>query len=106
MSINNRDIMPLIEFIKIDKYHVSCSFKCSVTNRSVISVVPFEPYEGKIEFTWKEILLHPILSYNRYYHTPITIFGNNCHETIILKAFEKVAQHFVWDEKENKYVYN
>lgn len=105
MHESYENIKKLVESIKVDKFHVSCYFKCSVTNRTVVSTVPFEPYSGKIEFTWREILLHPIRSYNIYRHTPITIYGNGCDETIVLKAFEKVKNHFVWDNELNRYVY-
>ncbi len=104
MPITHQNIISLLEFVKIDRFYVVCHFRCKVTNKSVISTVPFEPYDGKIELTWQEILLHPIESYNRYYHTPITIYGNDCHETIVLKAFKNVADHFRWNQEKNQYV--
>lgn len=82
-----------------------CHFKYKTTNRSIVSSVPFEPYEGKIEFSWQELLLHPFKSYNRYYHTPIVIYGNDTHETIVLKAFKKVSSHFQFN-RESKYLGN
>jgi len=51
------------------------------------------------------MLLHPIKSYNRYYHTPIKIYGDDCQETIVLKAFEKVSKYFEWNAKEQKNTY-
>jgi len=101
--INHENILELVDYVKIDSFSVVCHFKCKETNKSVVSAVPFEPYEGKIELSWREILLHPIESYNRYYHTPITIYAQECHETIVLKAFKKVSKHFKWNAKEKKY---
>jgi len=104
MLSKHENIIKLLEFVRIDKYYIVCHFKCKVKNKTVISSVAFEPYDGKIELTWLDILFHPIKSYNRYYHTPITIYGNNCHETIVLKAFMNVAKKFRWDFKEEKYI--
>ncbi len=106
MHENYENIIKLVENIKVDKFHVSCYFKCNITNATLVSTVAFEPYNGKIELSWKEMLLHPIDSYNKYYHTPITIYGNSCDETIVLKAFEKVEKHFVWNNELKQYVRN
>jgi len=105
MLITQGDIIAILDFVRIDKFYVSCHFKCSIKNKTVISKVPFEPYQGKIIITWKEILLHPRESYNKYYHTPITIYGNECHETIVLKAFENVSNHFKWSYEDKRYIY-
>jgi len=105
MEIMHSKITSLIEYIKIDTFSVTCYFKCEETNRRVVSIVAFEPYEGKIEFTWQEILFHPMKSYNKYHHTPITIYGNDTHETIVLKAFEKVADKFQWNSTKENYIY-
>jgi len=105
MPITHKNIVNLLEYVKIDSFSIVCHFKCTETNKSVVSSVPFEPYGGKIEFTWQELLLHPLKSYNRYYHTPITIYSNDIHETIILKAFQKVSKHFLWNSEKNKYIY-
>lgn len=104
MIENNKKIVSLLDYVKIDGYSVVCCFKCNVKNRSVVSVVPFEPFDGKIEISFKDMILHPINSYNRYYHTPIKIYGDNCHETIVLKAFRRVAHNFEYDNKEEKYI--
>jgi len=106
MPINHTKIISLLEFVKIDRFYVVCHFKCKRTNKVVVSTVPFEPYDGKIEISWQDMILHPIQSYNRYFHTPITIYGNDCHETIVLKAFEKVSQYFDWNPKEQTYIYH
>lgn len=106
MIKNKNKIIPLLDFIKVDKFYVVCHFKCRVRNKTVISTVPFEPYDGKIELTWKDILFHPIKSYNRYYHTPIKIYGGDCHETIVLKAFEKVSKYFDWNSEQQRYIYH
>jgi len=100
----DRDILSLLDHVKIDSYTVTCYFKCSQTNKSIISVVPFEPYNGKIELTYKDILLHPIKSYNRYYHTPIVIYSNKNDNTIVYKAFKKVSAKFRWNAQNNKYI--
>ncbi len=105
MPITHQNIVSLIEYIKIDSFSIVCHFKCKVTNKSTVSSLAFEPYNGKIEFTWQEILFHPLKSYNRYYHTPITIYGNETHETIVLKAFKKVANEFKWNSKTNNYIH-
>ena len=91
MPISHKKIISLLEYIKIDSFSVVCHFKCEKTDKSIISIVPFEPYDGKIEFTWQDLLFHPIKSYNRYYHTPIVIYASDVHETIVLKAFNKIA---------------
>ncbi len=106
MPINHNKILSLLDFVKIDRFYIICHFRCKTTNKTIVSTVPFEPYDGKIEISWQEMLLHPIESYNRYFHTPITIYGNDTHETIVLKAFEKVAQYFDWNAKEQKYIYH
>jgi len=106
MPISNSEILQLLDSIEIDKFYVICHFKCHFKNKTVISTVPFEPYDGKIEISWQEILLHPIKSYNKYYHTPIIIYNNDCNNTIVLKAFEKVSKYFVWDEKMKTYIYS
>ena len=106
MSVHKNGILALVDFVKIDKSYVSCHFKCSIKDKTVISTVAFEPYDGKIEFTWKEIVLHPLRSYNKYYHTPIIIYGNDCEETIVLKAFKNVANYFIWNQKQDRYIYN
>jgi len=101
-----KSIINLLDHLKIDKFYVVCHFKCTVTQKVVVSTVPFEPYNGKIEITAKDMLLHPIKSYHRYYHTPIMIYGNDCQETVVLKAFEKIAEYFIWDNEEQQYIYN
>jgi len=106
MPITHTNIINLLEYIKIDSFSVICHFKCKETNKSVVSAVAFEPYEGKIEISWQDMLLHPIKSYNRYYHTPITIYSDDCHETIVLKAFKKVSNKFIWNSQKQKYIYN
>jgi hypothetical protein len=98
------NIKPLLDSVKINEFYVTCRFKCSVKGKTIVSVVPFEPFEGKIEFTWKEILFHPLKSYNRYYHTPIRIYGENFQHTIVLKAFNKVANNFKWDNELRKFI--
>ena len=97
MQANHKKIVSLLEFVKIDRFNVVCHFKCKTTNKTIVSTVPFEPYDGKIVITWQDALLHPFESYNRYFHTPITIYGNDCHETIVLKAFEKVSKYLPLD---------
>ena len=106
MNSSEKNIASLVELVRIDRFSVSCHFKCSVKNKTIVSTVAFEPFEGKIDISWQDILLHPIESYNRYYHTPITIYGNNCQDTIVLKAFKKVSNHFIWNSQQQKYIYN
>ncbi|MDB2562445.1 hypothetical protein N9X61_02455 [Sulfurimonas sp.] len=106
MKPHKKAIRLLVDSVCVDGDTVICHFRCRVKDKIVTSKVPFEPYDGKIEFKWQDIVFHPIASYNRYYHTPITIYGSNCDETIVLKAFEKVAKYFIWNQKEEKYIYN
>lgn len=106
MSITHDDVVSILDFVKIDKFYVSCHFKCNVKHKTVISTVAFEPYQGAIEIPWQDMLLHPIQSYNRYYHTPITIYGEKCEETIVLKAFKNVSKHFIWSTEYQKYIFN
>lgn len=104
-DVQKKAIISLVDFVKIDRFYVSCHFKCHERDKTVVSTVPFEPYDGKIELTWKDMLLHPIKSYNIYYHTPITIYGNKCHETIVLKAFKNVENNFIWNQEKEKYIH-
>jgi len=105
MSMIHENIISLLDAVKMDRVYVVCYFRCDITKKTIVSTVPFEPYAGKIELTWQDILLHPIRSYNRDYHTPITIYNNDCHETIVLKAFEKVSKHFIWNRQKKRYIY-
>ena len=105
MKVTHENIINLLEYVKVDSFSIVCHFKCMQSNKSVISAVPFEPYEGKMEFTWQEIVLHPINSYNRYYHTPIIIYGGDTHETIVLKAFQKVSKNFRWSSEKKSYIF-
>ena len=106
MPIIHQNVISLVDYLCIDSLNVTCHFKCETTNKTVVSSVPFEPFDGKIELTWQEMLFHPIKSYNRYYHTPITIYGEDTHETIVLKAFMKVSKSFRWSLKDEKYIIN
>lgn len=105
MSYDSRNIISLLESLKIDGSDVICYFRCNETGKNITSKVPLEPYAGKITFTWIEILLHPLQSYEKYYHTPITIYSSRSYETVVLRAFEKVSNHFIWNEKQEKYEY-
>lgn len=105
MPLKYDKITSLIEFVKIDRFYVVCHFRCKITNKTIISTVPFEPYNGKIEITWQDLLLHPFESYDRYYHTPITIYNHDSHDTIVLKAFEKISRAFEWSQSYNSYVF-
>jgi len=106
MSKYNKNIISILSHVRIDRFYVVCYFKCITTGKVIVSTVPFEPYSGKIQITFKDVLLHPIKSYNKYYHTPITIYGNNCQDTVVLKAFEKVSKYFSWNEEKQIYIYN
>lgn len=104
MPIVEDKILMLLDYIKIDTASIECHFKCRKTNKEVIAELPFEPYDGAIVITWKDILFHPVESYNRYYHTPIVIYSHDTHETIILKAFKKVANKFIWNSELQQYI--
>lgn len=104
MPSTHENILHLLEYVKIDRFSIVCYFRCKLTDKSIASSVPFEPYEGSIVISFKDMILHPIKSYNRYYHTPITIYGNHCHNTIVLKAFNKISDHFRWNDEKNMYV--
>jgi len=103
LRVDYKHVVDLLESIKIDSFSVVCHFKCEETNRSIVSVVAFEPYDGKIELTLKDILLHPFKTYNRYYHTPIVIYGEDAQKSIVVKAFEKVSNSFRWNPQKQKY---
>jgi len=105
MQITHDKVMPLLDSLKMDRFYVVCYFRCDVTKKTIVSTVPFEPYDGKIELTWQDKIFHPIKSYNRYHHTPITIYNSNCHESIVLKAFEKISNHFTYNRQKKRYVY-
>ncbi len=100
----NKNITSILEYVKIDRSHVSCHFKCKLKNKTVVSTVPFEPFEGKIELSLQDIVFHPIESWNKYYHTPITIYNSTGNDTIVQKAFEKVSKQFTWDEQTQNYI--
>jgi len=102
--MKEEDIFSILEYIDINESTVICHFKCQETHKSIVSIVPFEPYDGKIILTFKDILLHPIKSYNRYYHTPIMIYGNQVENTIVSKAFQKVSSSFSWNQQKQKYI--
>ena len=101
----NKSIITLLESVKISKNYVVCNFRCSISKKLLVSTVPFEPYNGKIKITIKDIIFSPIKSYYRYYHTPITIYADECEDTIVLKAFEQISQYFIWNEDEKIYIY-
>lgn len=103
--MNDKCITSLLEYIRIDEHYVSCHFRCKVTNKTIVSIVPFEPYEGKIDLSLSDIVFHPIQSWNKYYHTPITIYDSRCEDTIVRKAFKKVSKYFKWDAKTQNYIY-
>jgi len=104
--IHYKNIMPLLERVEINKVTITCYFKCTQSNTCIASSVAFEPYDGAIILTWRDILFHPIKSYKRYYHTPIVIYGKESDRTIVLKAFKQVSNNFRWDKKEQKYYCN
>jgi len=104
MLISHQSINSLVEYVKVDSFSIVCHFKCKETNKRVVSTVAFEPYEGKISFSWQDILFHPIKSYNKYYHTPITIYADEIHKTIVLKAFKQVSKEFKWNDKTKSYI--
>ncbi len=106
MRNDPKSITDLVDFVRIDKTYISCHFKCKVKDKTVVSTVAFEPYHGRIEISFLDMILHPIKSYNKYYHTPITIYGEYSQETIVLKAFKKVSNYFVWNQQQNRYIYN
>ena len=104
MQMFHDKVLSLVEYIKIDSFSVECHFRCKESNKEVVSAVAFEPYEGRIELSWKDVVFHPIRSYQRYYHTPIVIYGSDNHKTIVIKAFQKVAQHFHYNIEKKQYV--
>jgi len=97
-------IIALLDHIEIDATTLRYHFRCQECEKKIVSIIPFEPYDGKIILTWKDILLHPLKSYERYYHTPIVIYGNESEKTVLFKAFEKVSNHFSWNDKSQKYM--
>ena len=103
--MTEKNITSLLEYVKVDKHFVSCYFRCRVTNKRVVSTVPFEPYEGKIELSLADIVFHPIQSWDKYYHTPITIYNSESEDTIVVKAFKKVSKYFKWNEATQNYIY-
>ena len=98
-----KKILELLESVKIDKKNIICHFQCPKSKKIITAILPFEPYEGKIVLSWKDILFHPLKSYNRYYHTPIIIYGSGYQKTIVIKAFKEVQDVFEWDETNKEY---
>jgi hypothetical protein len=104
MQTHYDKIVSLVEVVKINSSYISYYFYCPITKKRVISTLPFEPYSGKITFSYKEILLHPIKSYHKYYHTPIVVYDANTEETILLKAFAKVQHQFEWHNEKQSFI--
>lgn len=101
-----KHILALVDFVTIDTEYISCHFKCQIKGKTVVSTVSFEPYDGRIDISIIDIIIHPLKSYNRYHHTPIVIFNQDVHETIVLKAFKKVSNYFIWNHTQERYIYN
>lgn len=106
MRNDPKHITDLVDFVTIDRMYISCHFRCRIKDKTVVSTVSFEPYEGKIVISFMDKIFHPIRSYNKYYHTPIKIFSDDGQKTIVLKAFKKVSNYFVWNHQQNRYIYN
>lgn len=90
-------ILSHLERVHVDKFNVYCYFTCkddSNKERHILSTLPFEPYEGKIEFKYIDLLLHPLESWDRYYHTPITIYSQENQHSIVQKAFSRIEDKF------------
>ncbi|WP_345991383.1 hypothetical protein [Sulfurimonas sp. HSL-1716] len=90
-------ILNYVERVHVDKFNVYCYFTCKDERdrvRHILSTIPFEPYEGKMVFSYKDVLLHPFRSWERYYHTPITIYSPDNQETIVQKAFALIEDKF------------
>ncbi|MBL0707945.1 MAG: hypothetical protein JJW00_02760 [Sulfurimonas sp.] len=105
MFNRDKNITSLLEYVQIDRFYVSCHFRCKFTNKSAISTVALEPYHDKADISWQDALMHPIDSYNRYYHTPITIYNYDSGDTIVLKAFDKISKYFKWSPSKKSYIY-
>jgi len=104
--MDDRAIEDLVDHIQIDRRRVIFFFKCPNSAKIVRSEIPFEPYEGAIVLEYKDILLHPIASYKRYYHTPITIYtkDSSSEKTLMQKAFKEVADLFLWSPSQKSYI--
>jgi hypothetical protein len=90
-------ILSHLERVHVDKFNVYCYFTCKDEKdreRHILSTLPFEPYEGKIELTYKDVLLHPLKSWDRYYHTPIMIYSQENQKTLVQKAFSLIEDKF------------
>ncbi|MBU0632777.1 hypothetical protein KKA17_09025 [bacterium] len=90
-------ILGHLERVHVDKHNVYCYFTCkdeSNRERHILSTLPFEPYEGKMVFTYKDVLLHPFKTWDRYYHTPITIYSYENQKSIVEKAFSLIENKF------------
>jgi hypothetical protein len=99
-DISKEVLAEFLESVHVDQSHIHCHFLYDDGNgrlKQVVSTVPFEPYEGPIVFTLKDILLHPLSSLHRYYHTPITVYSDSIDESIVKKAFEKISDRFYFD---------
>ncbi|QSZ41980.1 hypothetical protein GJV85_07615 [Sulfurimonas aquatica] len=106
MQVNHKNVVSLLEYVDIDRFNVTCHFKCEHSNKSIVSIVPFEPCRARVELSWLEMLLHPFKSYESYHNRPITIYSDEDHESIIIKAFLKVSPHFIWNNKKKKFIYS
>jgi len=98
-------ILPLLDYIEVNSTTILYHFRCKESDKKVIATMPFEPYDGKVSLKWTEILLHPFKAYYRYYHTPIVIYSDQQEHSILLKAFNVISHHFIWNEKKQKYIY-
>ncbi len=100
-KIPYEEILNHLERVHVDKHNVYCYFTCIDEKervRHIISTLPFEPYEGKIIFSYADVILHPLRSWEKYYHTPITIYSKENHKSIVQKAFSFIEDKFYFKD--------
>lgn len=87
-------ILSFLEYVEVNATSVKYHFKCHKSGKKASSELPFEPYDGKIIITLKDILLHPVKSYKRYYHTPIVIYSKTEQKALLRKAYLNISDYF------------
>ena len=94
MPQSDTKIYSLLDYVEVNASSVKYHFKCQKSGKTAVSELAFEPYDGKIVITLKDLLLHPIKSYKRYYHTPIVIYSKTEQKALLQKAYLNISDYF------------
>jgi hypothetical protein len=89
--------------MEVDAKSVTCHFRCPKSQKVLVVSVDFGPFEIA-EISVKDWILSPITSYKKRYATPITLYAQECQQSLLFKAFKKVAFEFKWSDEYNSYI--